>query len=183
MRIIAGKLRGKVLKSPKDEKVRPTLDRVKEAIFSMITPNIRNAQVLDLFAGSGALGLETLSRGAEFVTFVDMDKESIKLVKDNINLCNAQENSRVLYMGAKEAFGQASNKGWKFDIIFMDPPYEGEIAKKVLQECDFNIIMNERSIIIVETDVKELTEDEIGGLVKIKEKVYGQTRISIYKGK
>lgn len=183
MRIIAGKLRGKVLKSPKDQKVRPTLDRVKEAVFSMISPNIRNANVLDLFSGSGALGLEALSRGAKMVTFVDIDKESIRLTTENIKLCRAEDDTRVLSMSAKEAIAQSINKGVKYDIIFMDPPYDGEIAKKVLQESDFNIIMNESSIVVMETDIKEKTDEEIGGLIKVKDKTYGQTRISIYERK
>ncbi|MGL5439938.1 MAG: 16S rRNA (guanine(966)-N(2))-methyltransferase RsmD [Filifactoraceae bacterium] len=183
MRIIAGKLRGKVLKSPKDEKVRPTLDRVKEAVFSMIMPYLRDAEILDLFAGSGALGLESLSRGARFTTFVDVNKDSIMLVKDNVKVCNMEERSRVLLLEAKDALREAVSKNWKFDIIFMDPPYEGGIAKKVLQEFDFNIIMNEKGIVIVETDIKELTDSEIGNLMKTREKTYGQTRISIYERK
>lgn len=178
MRIIAGKSRGKKLKSPIGDKIRPTLDRVKENIFNIIGPKIRGSIVLDLFSGSGALGLEALSRGAGGVYFVDIDTS---LTNENIALTNLVENSFVIKNSAEEAIKSFYKKAIKFDYIFMDPPYLKGIVEKTLQQLEkYNIIQDE-GIVIVEMDKSEEIPDILFGFAKIKEKIYSNTRISILK--
>lgn len=146
MRIIAGKHRGRKLIAPKDEKVRPTSDRIRESIFNILQWNIIDKVVLDLFAGTGAMGLEAISRGAKAV-FNDNDRESIALIKHNLKALNEQ--AEIFNLDYADAIERL--KGRKFDIIFLDPPYKKDIKHVLtLIKCadllmDNGIIVYERS--------------------------------------
>lgn len=183
MRVISGTARGKKLKSPQDERVRPTLDRVKENLFNMIGLGIRGAVVLDAFAGSGGLGIEALSRGAAKCYFVDLNKKSIALTKENLKDSRLEENAVVLHMDAMDAIPKLFAQNIRVDYLFLDPPYNKGIVEKILQQLEKYNIMQEDGTIIIETDRDEKLEDEIHQLVKIKEKQYSSTRITIYQSK
>ena len=125
MRVIAGTAKGTKLNSIDDISTRPTLDRVKEPLFSIIQNNIVESNVLDLFAGSGALGIESLSRGAKHCTFCDKSYKSIQMLKENIQKVRMQEKSTILNIDYKKCLDEQKEK---FDIIFIDPPYKMDIA-------------------------------------------------------
>ena len=122
MRVISGKVRGLKLNTPKNEDVRPTTDRVKESLFNIVSPYIMESDVLDLFAGTGSLGIECLSRGANKCVFVDVSKESISIVKSNIKKARVENESTVLNLDFKDAINKLKIQNNKFDVIFMDPP-------------------------------------------------------------
>src|SRR5204862_5916295 len=123
MRIIAGQYRGRVLKSPPSMQIRPTSDRLRETLFNVLTPRLDEARFLDLCAGSGAVGIEALSRGASFVTFVDRSRRSCQLIEANLGLCRVPDEQREIYCSeASEFLRQTKAEQW--DIIFFDPPYK-----------------------------------------------------------
>lgn len=133
MRIISGKFRGTIIPSPKEEIVKPTLDRVKENIFNIIQFRLQESVCLDLFCGSGALGLECISRGAKSVSFVDNNKQNIIALKkfsEKLKINNATLIASDFY----EALKSFSNEGTKFDVIFLDPPYDSNLAEVALQK-------------------------------------------------
>lgn len=137
MRVISGIAGGRRLEAPKgDETVRPSTDRVKEALFSIINFDLPSAKVLDLFAGSGQLGIEALSRGAGFATFVDSDKTSCELTKRNLNTCELSHLAKIL---RTDCFAFLKGTGELFDIAFVDPPYYLGIYDKVLREVSQKI--------------------------------------------
>lgn len=153
MRVISGKYRGSKLLSPDDNRVRPTTDRIKESVFNILCNKvlIENSIALDLFAGSGALGIEALSRGSRHVTFIDKDKDSIKLVLSNLTKVNADALSFDIY-NIEYEFAMKKLSGKKFDIIFVDPPYALRIEKKVLDLVVKYELLSENGIIVVEHD-------------------------------
>lgn len=180
MRIISGKARGKKLKPPESDHIRPTLDRVKENLYNMIGFAVRDAVVLDLFSGTGGIGIEALSRGAEKVYFVDNNKASYELTKYNVINANLQENAVIICQEAENALIQFEKQGLKFDIIFLDPPYNKGIVQKILQQLEKYNIMQDEGLVIVETDREEETPERLGKFFKQKEKSYSSTKITFY---
>lgn len=168
MRIISGSARGTILYTLEGEATRPTLDRVKESLFNMLQNRIKEAVVLDLFAGSGALGIEALSRGAKEATFVDQSSHAIDIIKKNTVKAHCEESSIVLKQSYENVLEQI--KGTKqFDLIFVDPPYEAELAVKAVQKIIESDILAEEGIIIIETDQEQR---ELENLQKLKVNVY-----------
>lgn len=152
MRIIAGKYRGINIPSPKEEVVKPTLDRIKENIFNIIQFKLQDATVLDLFCGSGALGLESLSRGAKDVDFVDSNKENIKQL--GLLLQKLQSTNQTLHVNDYyDVLKHFFDLGKKFDIIFLDPPYDSDLAELAIQKIFKFDLLNENGIIIWEHPV------------------------------
>lgn len=181
MRVISGKVRGLKLDTPKNEDVRPTTDRVKESLFNIISPYIIDSNVLDLFAGTGSLGIECLSRGASYATFVDVSKESIKIVKSNIEKARVENESTILNMDFKSAIKRLRLQNKKFDIIFMDPPYYKNMFIDAISNIDSADLLSQDGIIVVEHDKQDKFEDKIGRLEKIRDKKYGNTTLTFYK--
>ncbi|MGL4913795.1 MAG: 16S rRNA (guanine(966)-N(2))-methyltransferase RsmD [Romboutsia sp.] len=181
MRVISGKVRGLKLNTPKNEDVRPTTDRVKESLFNMINQYIMESNVLDLFAGTGSLGIECLSRGAKKCTFVDISQESIELTKSNIKKARVENESIILKSDFKDAIGKLKLQGNKFDVIFMDPPYYKNMFIDALEKIDNAELLDEEGIIVIEHDSKEDFPENIGRLEKYKSKKYGSTTITFYK--
>ena len=164
MRVISGKSRGKKLISLDGDNTRPTLDRVKEALFSKIQFDIQNSVVLDLFAGSGALGIEALSRGAKEVVFCDNVLDAINIIKQNVTNTKNLDKSIIINQDYKKVLENMYKQNKKFDIIFLDPPYKTNLAIESLHKIiDKDLLANE-GIIIVETDdinkEKEILEIE-----------------------
>lgn len=176
MRIVGGKHRGRRLTPPADRRVRPTVDRVREAIFNILTQGSStlppDTQVLDAFAGSGALGLEALSRGAGHVTFLDTDRESIALVKTNVRDLLEQEQVTVLMRDATHP-GPADQA---CDLIFLDPPYGKGLAPVALRALSENGWIGPDAGIVVELGKKEPL-DLPDGFSLEDERTYGDTRI------
>lgn len=133
MRIIAGSRKSRVIKSLDNQNTRPTLDKVKEACFSKIGPAIEGMRVLDLFAGSGSIGLEALSRQALFCDFVEGSKDALKIVKDNIEQLDFNQESNVYHMDAFQACRYFKNKGFIYDFVYLDPPYNKVSLDKCLK--------------------------------------------------
>lgn len=181
MRVISGRVRGLKLNTPKNEDVRPTTDRVKESLFNIINPYVMESNVLDLFAGSGSLGIECISRGANSCTFVDLSKESISLINSNIKKARMENESEVLNLDFKEAIKRLKVKNIKYDIIFMDPPYYENMFINALKSIDDADLLHEDGIIVIEHDTKDEFIDNVGRLEKTKSKKYGNTTLTFYK--
>lgn len=177
MRIISGKARGTKLYTLEGTNTRPTLDRVKESIFNIIQGNIENATVLDLFAGSGAIGLEMLSRGAKKAVLCDNSKEAVGIIKKNIEKTHSQEKAEIYNSDFETCLEKIKNQ--KFDIIYLDPPYATDYIYKSLSKIIELGITKKESLIIIETDDEQRILKEIEKIeVKIIDKrKYGRATI------
>jgi 16S rRNA (guanine966-N2)-methyltransferase len=181
MRIIAGKYRGKKLTSIKGDMIRPTSDRVREAVFNILGQKVRHASVLDLFAGTGALGLEALSRGAHRAVFADLD---CKTLQTNINLCSLQEKSETINCNIiGDNILEQTLKNTKFDLIFMDPPYHQGLLDHMLNQDFLYDIMHENTIIIAEHHFSENIGFNPSRLDIYRQKKYSKTIISFINKK
>ena len=178
MRIITGEYRGRRLESPIGYDVRPTTDKVKEAIFNLLMNDIWDAVVVDLFAGTGNLGLEALSRGANRCYFCDNSRESLNLIKVNIAKCTAQDKSVVLAGDYSKALGRIKEK---VQVFLIDPPYKDGLYEKCLNQIDELDLLDEEGIIITEHGVHDPVPQQAGNLIKVKEKKYGKIMVSIYR--
>ncbi len=155
MRIISGSARGTRLATLPGESTRPTLDRVKEPLFSIIQSKILDACVLDLFAGSGALGLETLSRGAKIAILCDNNIEAVKIINQNVEKTKMKDKTVVIKNSYLKCLETLKNKNMKFDLIFLDPPYKTNFAIDALERILTLDLISEDGIIIIETDDEE----------------------------
>lgn len=182
MRIITGKARGLHLNVPKNYDVRPTADRVKESLFNIIGFRIQGAAVLDLFAGSGNLGLESWSRGASRVEFSDKNRISLQLVESNIKKCRAEGACRVNRCDAESAISRFYKAGDKFDFIFIDPPYNKGWIAKVLKKLETMPILSDGGWIIVEHSAHEPVEGLVpSGYELFRSQKYGETFLAFLK--
>lgn len=186
MRIIAGKCRGRVLRAPGLDSVnagiRPTADRVKEALFSILGVRVRGAKVLDLYAGTGALGLEALSRGADLAVFVDQGEGAVALVKKNVELCGLSERSVIIRrdLSGGLSFLRQSCPVGGFDLIFLDPPYrQGLVASFLLTLNELRLLAGKGLVICEEGAEVELAEI-YPGLKLADRRRYGDTGIWFY---
>ena len=178
MRIIAGKLRGRRLISPKGDAVRPTTDKVKEAVFSMLIPYItEDTVVMDVFAGSGNLGLEAISRGVKRVFFSDADRTSLKLVKDNVNLCGVSDQAILLAGDFRSNIRRVKEP---VDIFLMDPPYAAGFILPALDTIEDAGNIAEGGIVVCEHSKKDEMPEEYRSFKKIKERTYGAISVSFY---
>lgn len=177
MRIISGDLKGRRLNTPRDNNIRPTTDKVKEAIFNMVMPHIEDAVVIDLFSGTGNLGLEAISRGAKHCTFGDKARESLQLTKENIKHCQV-ENQTTLISGDFERVLERITE--KADIIFLDPPYKAGLVESCLEKIGELNLLDEDGVIVIEHGKREIFPDNIGIFEKIKEKRYGTILVSLF---
>lgn len=191
MRIIAGKYKAKVINSPKTEKTRPTLDRVKEAMFSILTPYVLDANVLDLFSGTGNLGLEAISRGAKFAWLNDSGNIAISTIISNVELTNSKTCVKITKKDYIKCLKQIDNLKLTFDIIFLDPPYDSKLAIGTLKYISDNkSILSKDGIIVYETDKNYITKlekkgvklsDEFDNLECIDNRNYGNVILKFFK--
>ena len=177
MRIISGKARGTKLYTLEGLTTRPTLDRVKESVFNIIQANIEDSIILDLFAGSGAIGLELLSRGAQKAILCDKSKEAIELIKKNIEKTHMSEKVELYNMDFDECIRRISNQ--KFDIIYLDPPYNTNYVKQALSQIIENDILKKDGMFIIETDDEQRILNDIKNInIDIADKrKYGRVTI------
>lgn len=181
MRIVAGEMRGFRLRSPKGLDTRPTPDRVKESLFSIIGYIDSTAKVLDLFSGSAAIGLEFLSRGAETAYFIDKSPESISAIRDNIEKCKVKDRTKVFKNDVFKAIEILGIKREKFDFIFLDPPYEQGLSEKALIKISESDILKDDGLIIVEHESALDLNEKIVELSKVDNRIYGTTGLSFYR--
>ncbi|PYG86845.1 16S rRNA (guanine(966)-N(2))-methyltransferase RsmD [Ruminiclostridium sufflavum DSM 19573] len=183
MRVISGSARGLKLVALESMDTRPTADRVKENLFNIIAPYIDDTKVLDLYAGSGGLGIEALSRGAQSAVFCDSNDKSINIIKTNIEKAKFLDKANVFLGEAKLILKKLSHTGEKFDIIFLDPPYRKNIVPDILTELEVNRVMEDKVIIVAETDVEDSLPYETATLVVSRRQIYGKTKLTFYKHK
>ena len=175
MRVITGTARGRRLREPEGMAIRPTTDSVKEAIFNTIQFDIEGRRVLDLFAGTGQLGIEALSRGARECVFVDESTAAVKLIRENLKTCRLE--GTVLQT---DAIGYL-NQGQKFDLIFLDPPYDTMLVEKALQTVAKSDILTKGGIIVCETRREKALPDMPVPYVLRREKCYGKIKLTLYE--
>jgi 16S rRNA (guanine(966)-N(2))-methyltransferase RsmD len=178
MRIISGTSKGKKLATPKGHALRPTSDRVKESIFNILGRVVEEKVVLDLFAGTGNLGVEALSRGAKRVIFVDRGREATWLMKSNLAQCGMATVSEIIPKDVIRAIGALHQRGETFDIILMDPPYEKGLIEKTLSRLRSQRIYHDDSILIIEHDRREPLPTDLDGWSLIRQRKIGDTLIS-----
>ena len=180
MKVISGILKGRNIEGYNIDGTRPTMDRVKESLFAMINDHLKGSIVLDLFAGSGNLGIEAISNGAKYAYFIDNNKEVIKVLNKNITNLNIKNNSQILLSDWKRFLNEAHDKGLKFDIIFVDPPYAYDVYEKILEKVSTLNLLNENGLIILEHPNLKLKE-QYNNLSLYKTKKYGSKSVNIYK--
>lgn len=182
MRIISGLYRGRLIKSPADNKTRPTSDRLRETLFNVLAPNLHEeTRFLDLCAGTGAIGIEALSRGANFTTFVDKSRKSCALIEENLDsLQIPDEETEVVCLPAETFTSRAYEKGW--DIVFYDPPYQTDYLP-VLRDFGNaeSKLLNEDGILIVEHHSKTNLPDLLGEIRRWRILKQGETHLSFYE--
>ncbi len=176
MRVITGSARGRRLMSPEGYDVRPTTDKVKESVFNIIQFNLDGANVLDLFAGSGQLGIEAVSRGAKKAVFVDSSRKSLDVVKKNIELCKFQSYCETFLC---DSLAFLSSTREKFDIVFMDPPYHKDLCVAALECLDG--ALTDDAIIICETQNDEILPEVSGRLFVDRVYSYSSIKLTVYR--
>jgi 16S rRNA (guanine966-N2)-methyltransferase len=180
LRIISGKLKGKKLYSVKGLDLRPTSDRVKEAIFDILQDCFRGQNVLDLFAGTGALGIETLSRGARKAIFIEESRQSLNALRRNIEECWLKEQAEVLPREVQAGIRVLEGRGESFDLIFLDPPYGKGLAGATLKVLAQSSIIAPGALIVAEHSLTDSLES-IASLQMVDERKYGRTRVSFFR--
>lgn len=153
MRVIAGSARRLILKTVEGMETRPTTDRIKETLFNMIQNDLYGCSFLDLFAGSGAIGIEALSRGAKEAVFIDSGTRQVDCIRENLKTTRLYERAEILGCDVLSGIRKLSGKGRRFDFIFMDPPYDHEYEKNVLEEIHGTSLADEDTVLIVEASL------------------------------
>lgn len=181
MRVIGGLLKGRRLASIKGAPIRPTSDKVREAIFNILPREFPFKKVLDLFAGTGAMGIEALSRGADAVTFVDADAGSVAVIRKNLETCGVKEGAKVLKADALRELNALSRWGEGFDLIFIDPPYNTALFEDSLKEIGRLGLLEAEGTLVAETSKRAPLKAEVPGLHLYDERRYGDTLVYFFK--
>lgn len=182
MRIVAGSARGRPLKGPKGQgTIRPTSDRVRETLFNILGQWTDGLRVLDLYAGTGALGLEAASRGAAGVVLVDRDREAVSLCRENAQALGLSDRVEVRFSPVERALSELSKAGRVFDLVFADPPYAARVVETVLDGVRDHGLVAEEGTLIVEHDRRESAPAAHAGLTRIDQRRFGDTVVSFYR--
>jgi 16S rRNA (guanine966-N2)-methyltransferase len=180
MRVISGSAKGRVLKAVPGMNTRPTTDKVKEAIFSMIGPYFDGGLALDLFAGTGGLGIEALSRGLGKAVFIDIEKKSLETVQQNLQATGLSERAEVYRNDAARALKLLAKRELQFDLVFLDPPYRMKVIADLIQQLDEKGLLHSEATVVVEHEAKDILEQNIGSLLQYRRADYGDTAVTIY---
>lgn len=183
MRVIAGSAKGKRLKAKEGLVTRPTSARVREAIFDILAPYLEGSSFLDLYAGSGAVAIEALSRGAGRAVLVDHDPTCRRLAESNLRLAGLSRKAEVRCRDVGEALLAMGRKGEKFDLVFLDPPYQEELVDKTLKMILLAGVLRDGGLVLAEHGRRETVPGEVGTLQKLKHYRYGDTMLSLYRQK
>lgn len=181
MRIIAGEYGGRPLKSVPGQSTRPTTDKVKEAMFQMLGPFFDEGVALDLYAGSGALGIEAVSRGMDQSILVDKDRMAVKTIQENIKITKEEHKFKILPISSSQACKQLGGQDYKIDLLLLDPPYQSQqIQEDIKQLIEYNVI-HPQTIIMCEVDKHTELPGQIEYFEKSKERNYGLSNVVIYE--
>jgi 16S rRNA (guanine(966)-N(2))-methyltransferase RsmD len=180
LRVISGKARGTQLLAPEGTATRPTIDRIKETLFNIIAFDIPGCMFLDLFSGSGAIGIESLSRGAKRAVFVEKDKKALTCIHKNLEKTKLEQQAVIYSCEVEEALSRLKNKQQQYDIIFLDPPYAMPQVEKILQNIVTSQLMSAESYIILERSTNTIVSLP-QNLVLWKEKTYKTTTLSFLR--
>lgn len=181
MRVIGGLAKGRKLKSVKGMTTRPTADRVKEALFNILQGEIEESNFLDLYAGTGNIGIEALSRGAKIAVFIDEDRQAINVLKENLSLIGLEEKGEVYQQDVLRALRILGKKRLLFDLIFLDPPYRHGLEEKTLFAISANNLLLPQGLVIVEHLDKNILPLKVDALELVRKERYGDTAISFYR--
>ncbi|RNC69036.1 MAG: 16S rRNA (guanine(966)-N(2))-methyltransferase RsmD [Desulfuromonadales bacterium] len=184
MRVIGGSARGRRLATPKGARVRPTADRVKEALFSILASHLGSftgLRVLDVCAGSGNLGIEALSRGCSEALFIDNHRESADTIRQNLLQLGLSERGQVVIKEATNALTGLARHSEPFHLVFMDPPYRLGLAESILKHLESSPLITEETVIVAESAVEEDLPGEIGSLTRFDRRIYGDTALSFFQ--
>ncbi len=182
MRVISGSARGRRLIAPVGDELRPTADKVKEALFSILTSrlgNLSGMKVLDLFAGSGAIGIEALSRGAAGAVFVDNRRGATYLTRKNLEVTRFIDQGRIINRDAAAALQLLATEGESFDLVFLDPPYRQGLTMATLERLGSSTVINDDTLVVAETAADEELSDSFGRLRVTDRREYGDTALFI----
>jgi len=182
MRVIAGTGRGRKLSAPPGVTTRPTSDRVKEALFSILASRIKFAdiRVLDICAGTGSLGIEALSRGAGSCCFIESNLSVKAILKKNLIVTDCLNRSEIVTMDAVKALQAIAGRGQRFDLAFFDPPYDSELYQRVPEELDAAALLTPGSILVAECSVRNPLPESCGRLKRFDRRVYGETALELF---
>jgi 16S rRNA (guanine966-N2)-methyltransferase len=182
MRITGGRLRGRRLASFKGLDIRPTSDRVREAIFDLLGHHLPGEKVLDLFAGTGSLGIEALSRGAAWALFIDHSPKAMELIGRNLKLCGLEAQGFALRKDLLKGFPRRHRLlEEKMDLVFADPPYRKSMILPLLEELSRLKILGSPSTLVVQSEQREVLPPRVRSLLMVKSRIYGDTRITLYR--
>ena len=181
MRLIAGEHRGMRLATHKGKRMRPTAERVREAIFNIVGFDLSELWVLDLFAGTGAMGLEALSRGADFVVMVDQHPSALRLIGRNLAACGNPQNVRVYRLDLRRGLRGFTRRGYLFDLVFLDPPYGRGLSQRCLEQLGKGVLLNPTATVVSEHAVEENLNSTYGCLQRQTVRRYGSTAVSFYR--
>jgi 16S rRNA (guanine(966)-N(2))-methyltransferase RsmD len=181
MRVIGGKLRSRRIYSPKGEEARPTSDRVRESLFSVIQGDVEDSCALDLFSGPGTLGIEAISRGASFVTFVEKSRKMATVLQRNLESLGITDRGLVKEADVFQAVRDMSRNGANFGLVFMDPPYSTGLAREALHLVAKGGIVAENGLVVVEHAKAEPLESPVKGLTRVRVLDFSPTHVSIYR--
>lgn len=180
MRVISGIQKGRILKAVPGESTRPTTDKVKESVFNIVGPYFEGGYGLDLFAGSGGLGIEGISRGLEKVLFIDHDIKAIQTIKKNIELCHFEEKAEIYRNDWKRALKTLAQRQFKFRIIWLDPPYKKDVYTYILAEIHKSDLLDKNGVVICEHAKEKELPNIVEDLMRIRQENYGTINISLY---
>ncbi|MCC6332367.1 MAG: 16S rRNA (guanine(966)-N(2))-methyltransferase RsmD [Myxococcales bacterium] len=182
MRIVAGTARGRVLAAPeRDEVIRPTADRVRETIFNVLGQTCDGYNVLDLYAGTGALAFEALSRGASRAVLVDTGREAHHLIRKNAEALDMSQQLELIKEPAARALQTLARRRERFELVFSDPPYKQEAGLEVLTALDEHELLSEGGVLVLEHAKQEALPEKVGRLTRIDERAFGGTVVSMYR--
>jgi 16S rRNA (guanine(966)-N(2))-methyltransferase RsmD len=183
-RIIAGRGKGRRLKAPKGLETRPTGARLRQTLFDILTPELPGCRFLDAFAGSGAIGLEALSRGASRVVFVDASAPAIAVIKENVAaLAAAGGEVQVLRQDTRVAMAALADTGVRFDVVYLDPPYDSRLYEEVLEVVSTMGLLQEGGVVVAEHFHKRVLPETIGRLHQRRSVRVGDHRLTFYRGR
>ena len=180
MRIIGGTARGRRIKAPRGSSIRPTADRVREALFNILPRDLSGQRVLDLFAGSGSLSLEALSRGAASALLVDESEEAVALIRGNLETLRFTDRARIWAKPVGKALQRLADEGAAYDTILLDPPYDDGWAEKALAMISQGRTLRAEGVAVAEHSVRERVGERYGALVRRDQRRYGDTVLSFF---
>ena len=181
MRISAGEYRGRRLRTPRGKRTRPTSDLLRQALFNILGERIQNTRVLDLFAGSGAVGLEALSRGAATATFVESDRHAVESLQANLVTLKLAGRARVMAADVSQALSRLRAARERFDCIFQDPPYAGDLAVQCIEVLADGALLSDNAVLACQAFHKTALPERVGVLRQTWRRRYGESSLTLYE--